>query len=131
MGVLKPNGRTVRIDESMLPLLERLRALMLNTAHSSGLKINRADVPSDGVVVGFALTMTEILMDPKFALIDREQFLGTLDREVAQRVPEFAARTPEDRRAFIDLLMASCCEFTAYDPDSPLNAMAPEGGKPS
>ena len=67
MSLLKPKGRTVRIDESMLPLLERLRALMLNTAHSSGLKINRADVPSDGVVVGFALTMTEILMDPKFA----------------------------------------------------------------
>ena len=131
MGVLKPNGRTVRIDESMLPLLERLRALMLNTAHSSGLKINRADVPSDGVVVGFALTMTEILMDPKFALIDREQFLGTLDREVAQRVPEFAARTPEDRRAFIELLMASCCEFSAYNPDSELLAAPTEGGKPS
>ena len=129
MGVLKPNGRTVRIDESMLPLLERLRALMLNTA--SGLKINRADVPSDGVVVGFALTMTEILMDPKFALIDREKFLDILDRELAQRVPEFASRTPEERLAFIDLLMASCCEFSAYNPDSELLAAPTEGGKPS
>ena len=47
-------GKSVRLDESLVPLLERLRALMLNTA--SGLKINRADAPSDGMVVGFAPT---------------------------------------------------------------------------
>ena len=124
-------GKSVRLDESLLPLLERLRALMLNTAHSGGLKINRADAPSDGMVVGFALTMTEILMDPKFALIDRKKFLDILDQEIAQRVPEFASRTPEERLAFIDLLMASCCEFSAYNPDSALLAAPTEGGKPS
>ena len=122
-------GKSVRLDESLVPLLERLRALMLNTA--SGLKINRADAPSDGMVVGFALTMTEILMDPKFALIDRKKFLDILDREIAQRVPEFASRTPEERLAFIDLLMASCCEFSAYNPDSALLAAKSEGSKPS
>ena len=42
-------------------------------------------------------------------------------------MPEFASRTPEDRLAFIDLLMASCCEFSAYNPDSPLRAAPPEG----
>ena len=98
---------------------------MLNASHIGGLQINRADVPSDGMVVAFALAMTELLMNPKFALIDREKFLGTLDREIAQRVPEFASRTPEDRMAFIDLLMASCCEFSAYNPDSPTTM---EGG---
>ena len=128
MGLFKPKGKSVRLDESLLPLLERLRALMLNTAHSGGLKINRADVPSDGTVVAFALTMTELLMNPKFALIDRKKFLDILDRDIAQRVPEFASRTPEERLAFIDLLMTSCCEFSAYHPDSPLMAASPEGG---
>ena len=124
-------GKSVRLDESLLPLLERLRALMLKTAHSGGLKINRADVPSDGTVVAFALTMTELLMNPKFALIDRKKFLDILEREIAQRVPEFASRTPAERLAFIDLLMASCCEFSAYNPASPLRAATPEGSRPS
>ena len=104
---------------------------MLDTAHVGGLRINRADVPGDGMVVAFALAMTELLMNPKFALIDRKKFLTTLDREIVQRVPEFASRTPEERLAFLDLLMASCCEFSAYSPDSPLQAAATEGGQPS
>ena len=95
---------------------------MMHTAHIGGLQINQAMVPSDGMVIAFALSMTELLLNPKFALIDRQKFLSTLDREIVRRVPEFASRTQEDRLAFIDLLMASCCEFSAYNPDSPLMA---------
>ena len=131
MGLLKPKGRKVLVDESMLPLMDRLRACMVNTAHSSGLVLNRAYVPSDGIVVAFSLTMTELLMNPKFALIDRQKFLATMEREIVRRVPEFESRTVGDRMALIDLLMASCCEFSAYNPDSPIKAAGTPGGKPN
>ena len=124
-------GKNIRIPEMAITQIQVVRARMMATAHIGGLQLNRADVPSDGMVVAFSLAMTERLMNPKFALIDRPKFLATLDREIAQRVPEFASRTPAERLAFIDLLMASCCEFSAYNPDSPLNAMATEGRQPS
>ena len=124
-------GKNIRIPDIAVIKIQVVRAQMLDTAHVGGLRLNRADVPSDGMVVAFALTMCELLLNPKFALIDRKKFLDTLDREVARRVPEFASRTPEDRLAFIDLLMTSCCEFSAYNPDSLLRAPTPEGGLPS
>ena len=124
-------GKNIRIPDIAIHQIEVVRACMLNASHIGGLQINRADVPGDGMVVAFALTMTELLMNPKFALIDRQKFLTTLDREVARRVPEFASRTPEERLAFIDLLMASCCEFSAYHPDSPIKAAQTEGEQPS
>ena len=124
-------GKNIRIPAIAISQIEVVRACMLNTSHMGGLQLNRADVPSDGMVVAFSLTMTELLLNPKFALIDRPKFLATLDREIAQRVPEFASRTPAERLAFIDLLMASCCEFSAYSPDSPLLAAKTEGSKPS
>ena len=123
--------KNVRIPDVAITQINVVRALMLKTAHIGGLKLNRADLPSDGTVIAFALTMTELLLNPKFALIDRKRFLKTVDREIAQRVPEFASRTPEERLAFIDLLMSSCCEFSAYSPDSPLLAVPVEGGQPS
>ena len=122
--------KNVRIPDVAIIQIQAVRARMLETAHIGGLKLNRADVPSDGTVIAFALTMTELFLKPKYALIDRPRFLKTLDREIAQRVPEFASRTPEERLAFIDLLMSSCCEFSAYSPDSPLMA-APTEGLPS
>ena len=124
-------GKNIRIPELAIAQIQVVRARMLETAHVGGLQINQAIVPSDGMVVAFALSMTEILLNPRFALIHRTKFLSTLDREIAQRVPEFASRTPEERMAFIDLLMASCCEFSAYNPDSALLAAKTEGGKPS
>ena len=120
-------GKNIRIPDIAVIKIQVVRAQMLDTAHVGGLRLNRADVPSDGMVVAFALTMCELLLNPKFALIDRKKFLDTLDREVARRVPEFASRTPEDRLVFIDLLMTSCCEFSA-NPDSLLRAPTPEGG---
>ena len=118
-------GKNIRIPTVAIAGIEVVRARMLATSTIGGLKLNRADVPSDGMVVAFSLVMTDLVMNPQFALVDRKKFLGVLDREVARRVPEFASRTPEDRLAFLDLLMTSCCEFSSYAAASPLMASGP------
>ena len=123
-------GKNIRIPDIATAQIMRVRAQMMDTAHIGGLQLNRVDVPSDGMVVAFSLKMAERLLTPPFALIDRRKFLTTMDKEIAQRVTEFASRTPEERLAFIDLLMASSCEFSAYSPDSPSLVAKTEGGGP-
>ena len=120
-------GKNIRIPDLAVGTIEVVRAAMMRTKHVGGLRIRQVTALSDGVVVAFALTMTELLLNPKFALLDRTKFLDTFDREIIKRLPEFADRTEQERRALLDLLMSSCCEFTAYDPDTPLRAMQPEG----
>lgn len=123
-------GKNVRVPEIAIPMINVLRASMQRTAHIGGLRINQAITLGDGMVIAFALTMTELLLNPKFALIDRQQFLDTFDREIIRRLPEFGKRTEAERRALLDLLLSSCCEFTAYDPDTVIKA-APVTGRPS
>ena len=47
------------------------------------------------------------------------------------RLDDLARRTPDERHALIDLIIAGCSEFSAYNPDSPLRAAKPEGERPS
>ena len=123
-------GKNVRVPEIAIPMINVLRASMQRTAQIGGLRINQAITLGDGMVIAFALTMTELLLNPKFVLIDREEFLDTFDREIIRRLPEFGERTEAERRALLNLLMASCCEFTAYDPDADLRAAAAGAGRP-
>ena len=120
-------GKNIRIPEMAIAKIEVVRAALMDATHIDWLRLTPAIVPSDGMVVALALTMTELLLNPKFSLIDRQKFLNILDREVVRRAPDFSSRTPEDRLAFIDLLMASCCELSAYDPVNRAREAAPEG----
>ena len=127
----KKKGKNIRIPDVAIGAIEVLRASMLRTQHVGGLRIRQVVSLGDGTVIAFALVMCELLLDPKFALIDREKCLDTFDREIIKRLPEFANRTEDERRALLDLLMSSCCEFTAYDPDANLRAAPTGTGLPS
>ena len=48
-------GKNIRIPAIAISQIEVVRACMLNTSHMGGLQLNRADVPSDGMVVAFLL----------------------------------------------------------------------------
>ena len=72
-----------------------------------------------------------LMMTGDVALINRRKFSEALDREVVRRMPEFAERTEDERRAMLDLIFAGCCEFAPFDLSSPLRAAKTEGNKPS
>ena len=130
MTRIKP-GKNIRVPEQAISMMADLRDVMQRTSHLGGLKLNRVAKLTDGTVVGFALAMTLMLMRPEMALVDRTKLAALVDRELVARLDDLAKRTPDERRALVDLILAGCSEFSAYDPSSPLRATTPEGETPS
>ena len=123
----KKNTHSVRLPESIFPQIEILRAAMESVSEFGGLRLNPDAVLRDSVVLGFAVGIANLAMSGNCAIIDRDKFLETLDREVVRRMPEFAQRTDDERRAMLSLIFAGCCEFSPYNTADPLRATAPEG----
>ena len=104
---------------------------MEQVSHIGGLKLNPYVTLSDGVVVAFGLFLANLAMSPSHAIIDRQAMQEKLFNEVVKQIPEFVKRSEEEQRALFDLMFAAHCEFSAYNPDSPIKAAKPEGSQPS
>ena len=125
------SGKNIRVPEQAISMMADLRDVMQRTSHLGGLKLSKVAKLTDGTVVGFALAMTLMLMRPEMALVDRTKLAALVDRELVARLDDLAKRTPDERHALVDLIIAGCSEFSAYNPASPLRATPPEGGLPS
>ena len=125
----KKNTHSVRLPESIFPEIAALRASMERATDFGGLRLNPDATLRDSVVLGFAVGIANLAMSGRCAIIDREKFLETLDREIVRRMPEFAERTDDERRAMLGLIFAGCSEFSSYDTSAPLRAAPPEGGE--
>ena len=91
------------------------------------MKINPVVKLNDGIVISWALALANMVMNPKCALIDREVFLETLDRELVNHFAALNVANQEERRAMLEMLAAACSEFSAFDTSAPLRAQKPEG----
>ena len=131
----KQKAHSVRLPESLFPHIQELRAALkravITTGSGGTMRLNPEVPLRDSVVLIHAVSMANMMMTGDVALINRRRFLETLDREVVRRMPEFAERTEDERRAMLDLIFAGSCEFAPYDLSSPLRAATPEGGQPS
>ena len=125
----KKNTHSVRLPESIFPEIAALRASMERATDFGGLRLNPDATLRDSVVLGFAVGIANMAMSGHCAIIDRKKFLETLDREVVRRMPEFAERTDDERRAMLGLIFAGCSEFSSYDASAPLRAVPPDGGE--
>ena len=121
-------GKNIRVPEQSIAMMADLRDVMLRTSHVGGLQLNTAAKLTDGTVVGFALGMTLLLMRPNMALVDRTKLAALVDRELVARLDDIAKRTPDERLALVDLIIAGAAEFSGYSADGPLRASTPEGG---
>lgn len=130
MSLFKPKGRTVRVDESSIPLLERLRQALVR-AEIDGGKV-RPDL-RDEHVVAFAMRAACLLLTPRYALVDRDQYAGRVDRELVMGIgmAAFASRPESERRACLDLILARSAEFSGFHSTSPLMAAPPASERPS
>ena len=124
-------GKNIRLPESALPMLEDLRDKMKRTTHVGGMIINPILKLGDGVVVSWALAMTNFLMNPKFSVIDREDFADKFDKVLAPHLAELSTCTDDERLARINLCVAAASQFSGYDAEGPLRAAPSEGSKPS
>lgn len=123
----KKSTHSVRLPESIFPQIAILRAAMERVKDFGGLRLNPDATLRDSVVLGFAVGIANLAMSGRCAIIDRDKFLETIDREVVRRMPEFAERTDDERRAMLGLIFAGCSEFSPYDTSAPLRATPPEG----
>ena len=124
MSLFKSKGRTVRLSESMLPLLDRLRHSLVH-AEIDGSKTS-PDV-TDEHVVAFAMRAAALLLTPRYALIDRDACAGRVDRELVMGMPDFGECSEPRRLAMLDMILARSAEFSGFHPTSPLLAAKTEG----
>ena len=128
MNLFKSKGKSVRLDESLVPLLERLRQALERAEIDE-----RQVVPdiNDATVVAFSMRAACLLLTPRYALVDRDKYASRVDRELVMGMPAFASRSEAERLAMLDLILAKSAEFSGFHSTSPLMAAKTEGGKPS
>ena len=126
MNLFKPKGRTVRVNESLVPLMGRLRKA-LEHAEIDGGQV-RPDL-RDEHVVAFAMRAACLLLTPRYALVDRDQYAARVDRELVMGMgmSDFASRPEPERKACLDLILARSAEFSGFHSTSPLMSTTPEG----
>ena len=117
-------GKNIRLPESALPMLEELRDKMKRTTHIGGMIINPIVKLGDGVVVGWALAMTNFVMNPRFSVIDRDDFA---DKLFAQLDPYMTEATSDEKKARINLCVAAASQVSGYAAGDPLRGTTPEG----
>ena len=119
MSLLKPKGRNVRVDESMLPLMDRLRQALEHAEIDA-----RQVVPdlSDSDVVSFAMRAAALILTPRYAVVDRDAFSRRVDRELVMGMPNFKGWPEPQRLAMLDMILARSAEFSGFHSTSPLMA---------
>ena len=109
-------------------MLNDLRAKMERTTHVGGMLLNPAVKLTDGLVIGWGLALANFVMNPKFSVIDQEDFA---DKLFGHLEPYMTEATGDEKRARINLCVAAASQVSGYDAEGPLRASSPEGGKPS
>ena len=121
MSLFNSKGKTVRLDESLLPLLERLRQA-LERAEFDGRQV----VPdlSDSDVVAFSMRAASLILTPRYAVVDRDKYASRVDRELVMDMgmAAFASRPEPERLAMLDMILARSAEFSGFHSTSPLMA---------
>ena len=92
----------------------------------SGIK-RQAGPPSDANCIDFALAICSLVFDGDTLLIHRTKFLASLEQLVNEQLPVLEAMTADQRRAHLELLVASQAKIGAYDTSAPLRAVPPKG----
>ena len=128
MGVFKSKGRTVRLSESMLPLLDRLRHSLVHAEIEGS---QTSPEVTDEHVVAFAMRAAALILTPRFAVINRDACAGRVDRELVMGMPNFGGCSEPKRLAMLDMILARSAEFSGFHPTSPLLAAKTEGERPS
>ena len=129
MSIFNPKGKSVRLDESLKPLLERLRQA-LEHAEIDGGQVSPNLRDED--VIAFAMMAAQLILTPRYAVVDRDAFSRRVDRELVMGMPNFKGWPEPQRLAMLDLILARSAEFSGFHSTSPLMAAPTEGcGKPS
>ena len=130
MSLPKPKGRNVRLDESILPIMDRLRtALEHAEIDARQVRPNLRDED----IVAFAMRAALLILTPRYAVVDRDAYAGRVDRELVMGMgmSAFASRPEPERRAMLDMILARSAEFSGFHSTSPLMAAPTEGRRPS
>ena len=118
----------IRLPASSVPILEEVREKMGRKTHIAGMAINPAIKLGDGLVISWALAMANHLMNPKFSVINREDFAAKFEAALGPMLPSLLLLTDDERREAIALLVAAASKLGGYNEAEGLRATPPEGG---
>ena len=114
MGRIK-KGKNVRLPEDALPILEELREKMGSMTHVGGMVVNPPIKLGDGVVIQWALAMTNHLVNPQFSVINRQEFADKFESALAPMLTSLALIDDDERRTAIALLVSAASELGGYN----------------
>ena len=117
-------GKNVLVDESMLPLMERLRQALVRAEIDGG---QVSPDLRDEDVVAFAMRAAQLILTPRYAVVDRDAYARRVDRELVMGMSNFKGWPEPQRLAMLDLILARSAEFSGFHSTSPLMAVPPEG----
>ena len=121
----------IRLPGSAAPLLEELREKMKRTTTVGGMIVNPAVKLTDGLVLSWALAISNYLMNPKFSLIDREEFTEKFFKVLAPHLATMADCTEDEQQARISLCVVAASQVGGYNTSEALTSEPPEGETPS
>ena len=121
-------GKHVRLPEAALPELESLREKMSRVTHIRGVMVSPVVKLGDGAVISWALAMTNYLMNPKFSVIDTEDFSERFMEKLDTVLADSENCTKDERLTRIRMAVAASSAVGGYNTDDTLRAAATEGG---
>ena len=108
-------------------MLEELREKMKRTTSIGGMLVNPVVKLTDGLVLSWALAMSTHLMDPRFSVIDREEFTEKFFKALAPHLATMADCTEDEQQARISLCVVAASQVGGYNTSEALKSEEPQG----
>ena len=124
-------GKNIRVPEAALHLVEALREKLGRVSHIQGVRVDPIVKLGDGAVIAWALAMTNHLMNPKFSVIDIEDFSERFMEKLDAVLADSENCTKDELVARIRMAVAASSAVGGYNTDDALRGSTPEGGQPS
>ena len=100
-------------------------------SHIQGVRVKPIVKLGDGAVIAWALAMTNHLMNPKFSVIDTEDFSERFMEKLDAVLADSENCTKDELLTRIRMAVAASSAVGGYNTDDTLRAATPEGGQPS
>ena len=124
-------GKNVRIPHEALAIMERLKEKLTRVTHIGGHAVPPAVKVGDGAVILWSLAMCDFIMNPKFSVVDTEDFAEQFMEKVDAVLADSENCTKDEMLARIRMAVAASSAVGGYNADDTLRAASPGGETPS
>ena len=118
-------GRQYRLKLQMHGLIGELREKMRRVQTVGGLQLNPDAPITASEVIDFALIVANAATAENEVVINREVLLEKLHRQVNENLEAFNAMAEDQRKALLEMIVATNATISPFDRSAPLRAATP------